>query len=215
MIRILLADDHQMIREGIKALLRKNCEILICGEAETGKEALDLLADQPADLVLMDINMPEMNGIETTKAIQKAHPNTRVLALTMHQDDTHIISMLEAGASGYLLKTSDLKTLEKAIEQVYAGHTFFPPEVAQTVLQRHVKPKQTHGNSRNVLLTNREKEILRLITEGLTNPEIGEKLFISKRTVDAHRRNLLDKIQAKNTAGLIMYAVKQGLVDIE
>jgi len=215
MIRILLADDHQMIREGIKALLRKNCDILVCGEAENGQEALDLLAEQPADLVLMDINMPEMNGIETTKAIQKAHPKTKVLALTMHEDDNHIISMLEAGASGYLLKTSDLKTLENAIEQVHAGRTYFPPEVAQAVLQRHVKQKPTHGNSKNVRLTKREKEILRLITEGLTNPEIGEKLFISKRTVDAHRRNLLDKLQAKNTAGLIMYAVKQGLIDIQ
>lgn len=215
MIRILLADDHQMIREGIKALLRKNCEILICGEAETGQEALDLLADQPADLVLMDINMPEMNGIETTKAIQKAHPNTKVLALTMHEDDSHIISMLEAGASGYLLKTADLKTLEEAIEQVHAGETFFPPEVAQAVLQRHVKQKQTSNNWGNLALTKREKEVLQLIAGGLTNPEIAEKLFISKRTVDAHRRNLLEKLEAKNTAGLIMYAVKQGLVDIQ
>lgn len=213
MIKIVLADDHKMIREGIKALLRKNSAIEIVGEAETGQEAMDLLAGQAADLVLMDINMPNMNGIETTKAIQQAHPTTKVLALTMHNDDTHIVSMLEAGASGYILKTADKETLEDAIDHVYAGETFFPPEVAQAVLQRHLKQKQTSGNGNNRILTKREKEVLLLITKGLTNPEIAEKLFISKRTVDAHRRNLLDKLKAKNTAGLVMYAVKQGLID--
>jgi len=212
MIKLLLADDHKMIREGIKALLGKNVRIKIVGEATTGHEALDLLQKQPADLVLMDINMPEMNGIETTNAINKTHPETKVLALTMHDDDQSIISMLEAGASGYVIKTADKVTLETAIEKVHAGETYFPPEVAQAVLQRHVKQKQTRQDISKVALTNREEEVLRLIAQGLTNPEIAEKLFISKRTVDAHRRNLLDKVQAKNTAGLVIYAVKHGLV---
>ncbi len=210
MVKIILADDHKMIREGIKALLSKTNHIQIVGEAGSGQQVLDLLQQQTADLVLMDINMPELNGIETTKIIRKTHPKVKVLALTMHNDDAHIISMLEAGTNGYILKTSDRATLEKAIEQVSANKTYFPPEVAQALLEHHLKLKRTSTRQSTVVLTNREKEVLYWIAEGLTNIEIAEKLFISKRTVDAHRRNLLDKLNAKNTANLVRYAIEHG-----
>jgi len=208
MVRIILADDHEMVREGIRALLRHNKDICIVGEADTGHEVLELLDHQKADLVLMDINMPGLNGIKATEAVKKSYPDVKVLALSMHNDDAHIISMLEAGASGYILKASNKEILNKAIEQVSSNKTFFPPEVAQTVLQRHLKQK--NASSSQAALTPREKEVLYWIAEGLTNSEIAEKLFISKRTADAHRRNLLEKLNAKNTAGLVRYAVEHG-----
>ncbi len=208
MVRVILADDHEMVREGIRALLRNNKDICIVGEADSGHEVLELLEHQNADLVLMDINMPGLNGIKATEAIRKSHPDVKVLALSMHNDDAHIISMLEAGASGYILKASNKEILNKAIEEVSSNKTFFPPEVAQTVLQRHLKQKNPSGSQ--AALTPREKEVLYWIAEGLTNSEIAEKLFISKRTADAHRRNLLEKLNLKNTASLVRFAVEHG-----
>lgn len=212
MIKLLVVDDHKLVREGIDAMLRNNKRLQIVAEAENGQQALELLQLRSVDVALMDINMTGMDGIEATKAIVKNFPKVKVLGISMHNDDVSIIAMLKAGASGYILKNSDKNTLQKAIAEVYAGKTFFPPDVAEIVMKHHLKKKR-HSSPKEVL-TNREKEVLYWIAEGLTNAEIADKLIISKRTVDSHRSNLLEKLNAKNTAALVKYAVKYGIADL-
>ncbi len=213
MIKLLVVDDHKLVREGIIAMLRNNNRLEIVAEADNGRQALEFIQMHSVDIVLMDINMPEMDGIETTTAIGKNYPEVKVLGISMHKDEVNIIAMLKAGASGYILKNSDKHTLHKAIMQVHSGNTFFPPDVAEIVMNHHLQKKRRTIPKEEVL-TNREKEVLYWIVEGLTNSEIAEKLFISKRTVDSHRNNLLEKLNAKNTAALVKYAVKYGIADL-
>lgn len=214
-INILLADDHDIVRDGIRMLLEDEVGFKITAEAETGKEAIKACKEQDIDLIVMDISMPVMNGIEATKVIKDSSPDIKVLALTMMDEDQHIRQMIEAGASGYILKSSDKIELVDAITTILEGKHYFSNEATQSVMMDLVKGKGEKESTDPGNITDREKEVLELIVHQQTNQEIADKLHISTRTVDAHRRNLLQKTGAKNTAGLVTYAIKHDLVDIE
>ncbi len=214
-IKILLADDHDIVRDGIKMLLEDEVGFEITAEAENGKEAIKACKEHDIDLIVMDISMPEMNGIEATEKIKEEFPAIKVLALTMMDEDQHIRQMIEAGASGYILKSSDKIELVDAITTILEGQHYFSDDATQSVMMDLVKGTTKKENSDPGNITDREKEVLELIVKQYTNQEIAEELYISTRTVDAHRRNLLQKTGAKNTAGLVTYAIKHDLADIE
>lgn len=213
-INICIIDDHSLIRDGIKSSLENFSGLTVVAEATNGKQALDALAGKSIDIVLMDISMDVMNGIEATKKIRKIFPEIKILALTMHDDDSHILHMLKAGAMGYVLKSEPSENLVKAIEAVLMGKTYFSKKVSDIMMNRFMSIKTKKSTFGFDQLTKREIEILLLISNGLTNPQIADKLFISHRTVDSHRRNLIQKLNVKNTAGLVMAAVKNGVVEV-
>ena len=217
-LKILIVDDHKIVRDGIKSMLANSPEIQILGEASNGKEAIEFIdtSTKETNLVLMDINMPEMNGIQATKQIKKNSSDIKILALTMLNEQQHIRKMIEAGASGYILKSSSQEELIEAIKKISRGHHHFSEEAAQSILQDLVNPELTKKASDiHIQITDRERDVLQLIVEEYTNQEIADKLFISVRTVDAHRRNLLQKIGAKNTAGLVRYAIEKNLFKVK
>lgn len=217
MINVLLVDDHKIIRDGIKALLATTDSINIVGECDDGVQVLPFLRDHEVDVVLMDINMPKLNGIETTALVTEKYPKVKVLALTMHNEEGYISKILKTGAMGYILKNTGKPELVNAIEKVHESSSYFSDEVASIMMNKYMKntkPKTTPIGMVSVTdLTKREIEILALIANELTNIEIGEKLFISPRTVDTHRRNLLQKLGVKNTAGLVKFAIHNGIVE--
>ena len=208
--KILIVDDHKIVRDGIKSLLDGEKDFVIIGEASDGKEAISFLEDKNPTLIIMDINMPNMDGIEATRMIKAGFPSIKVLALTMVADSHKIRSMIEAGASGYILKSSNKEDLLTALQNVIKGQVHFSDEATRAILEEMINPnlKKSVGFE----ITDREKDVLKLIVDEYTNQEIAEKLFISVRTVDAHRRNLLQKIGAKNTAGLVKFAIENKLV---
>lgn len=216
-IKILIADDHPFFRDGIHQLLTGQSGIDAIDEATNGKEVLNLLAKKLYDLVIMDIKMPQLSGIDATKVIQKKYPDVKVLAISMFDEQPYIVKMLKAGASGYLLKNSSKDELLKAISQIMKGENYFSPEVSDVMFSHIVsgKPMDAETEELSQTLTKREVEIVKMIAEELTNVEIGDRLHISPRTVDTHRRNLLQKLKVKNTAGLVKYALKHGLLSDE
>lgn len=210
-IRILLVDDHQLILDGLRSLLEEREQILIAGEAKNGRDALHLLKLLEPDLLLMDIDMPVMNGIDALKEIRKIAPATKVIILSMHEEAGMIRNLMALGANGYLLKSSSQEELLGAIHSVAKGLPYFSQGVTLSLL--NTQPgKATVPNLQAEALTDRENEILKLISDGFSNKEIGAKLFISHRTVDTHRTNLMKKLNVSNIAGLISYAIKKGLV---
>lgn len=220
MIKVLIVDDHKILRDGIVAIFDALKDIKIIGQCEDGSEVLGFLKDKQADVILMDIMMPKINGFEATKLVKEKYPDIKILALTMHNDYNYIHEMLEAGASGFILKNTSSDEMHKAISTVYDNKSYFSAEVTDIVMQSHVKPskKNSSPDSRELKqikesLTEREMDVLRLIAEEFTNKEIGDKLNISRRTVDTHRRNLIRKIGAKNSIGLIRYAYSVGLIE--
>lgn len=210
-IRIIIADDHQLFRNGLKILLNSFPEFEVTGEASNGKEYLELLKTIQADIALMDINMPEIDGIEATKRGVKMNPSVNVIALSMYGEEEYYYKMVDAGAKGFLLKDSDISEVKEAILTVVKGGSFFSQELLYHVIQK-IKHRELETKSAN--LSKREREILVKICEGLSNQEIAEALFISKRTVDKHRANLLGKTNSKNTASLILFAIKNKLIEI-
>jgi DNA-binding NarL/FixJ family response regulator len=210
-IRIALADDHQLFRNGLKILLESFEEFAVVAEASNGAELLRVLENAPADIVLMDISMPEMDGTEATARLTAEAPGTRVIALSMYGEEEYYYKMVEAGAKGFILKDSDINEVRDAITTVYKGGNYFSQELLYHVIRR-IKNREQEVKSSS--LSRREKEILLKICEGLSNHEIAEALFISKRTVDKHRANLLAKTGSKNTASLILYAIKNRLIEI-
>lgn len=211
MINVLIADDHQMFIDGLKALLRDIPGIKVVGEASNGKEAIDHCQKNPVDIVIMDVNMPEMDGVEATKALFKKNKGLKVLGLSMHRDRHFIADMLKSGASGYILKNTGKKDLVEAIHSLYKGETYVSEEVNKILLASFLKDSSKYEV--NERLSERESEVLESIAIGLTTMEIGEKLFISKNTVETHRKNLLYKLKAKNTAELVNNAYKRGLIN--
>lgn len=205
-IKVLLVDDHQIIVDGLKSLLKDSADIMVAGEANNGREALRILNFLGIDVVLMDVDMPVMNGIDALKEIAKLYPRTSVIILSMHQEAGMIKSLMNLGAKGYLLKSSSKDELISGIRKVADGQSYFSTDVTLSLLS------SGSGNQQNEILTDRETEILRLIAEGFSNKEIGSKLFISHRTVDTHRTNLMKKLDVNNIAGLISYAIRNGIV---
>ncbi len=211
-IRVLIADDHKIIRVGLIGLLQRADDIEVAAEAADGNHVLETLSGNVIDVVLMDIDMGQTSGIQTTQKLRKQFPDVQVLALTMHDEEDNIIQMLEAGANGYLLKDCGQEELFAAIHAVARGDSYYSNAVSATLLKALTHRQAQAHHRKDVPLSDREIEVLRLIAKEHTNGEIAEKLFISIRTVDTHRRNILEKLQLKNTAGLVRYAIEKALI---
>ena len=216
-IRLLVADDHALLRQALHVLLESQPGLEVVGEATNGREAVDAAERLGPDVVLMDMVMPGLNGIDATRQILKRAPGTRVLILTAYLEDERLLQALRAGASGYVVKNSDLEELVVAIQSVHRGNTYFSTSVSEGIAVNEVmiQAKQVEGRAGYDLLTNREREVLQLIAEGLSNQAIGEELVISVKTVEAHRAHIMTKLHAKNRTDLIRYALKRGLVGLE
>lgn len=205
-------DDHQIIRDGIRFYFEGDDEFVIKDEAENGLEALDLLRDNEYDIILTDINMPKMDGIEFMKTLRENHPDQKVLVLSMYNEAGYINKMIALGANGYVLKKSTKDELVEAIKKILDGGDHYSEEVYKTIIGNIAGRKPKERLTLETELSEREKEVLVLITNEYTNKEIADKLFISIRTVETHKRNLLEKTGCKNIAGLVMYAVERNLV---
>ncbi len=207
MITIAMAEDHQMLIDGVKSFFEYDENINIIGAVNNGEELVKLVSLKQPKLVITDIRMPIMDGIEATKKIKNQFPNIHVLAMTMFDQHDAIKQMLDAGAPGYILKNSGIKMLSKAIETVAHGETFFDPNVAFNFMNNYIDDNVTIGKSEKVVLSNREKEILNLIAQGKTSKQISEELFIAKTTVDTHRKNMIRKLELNSGNELIKYAI--------
>ncbi len=215
-IKLILADDHAVVRSGLRMLLQAQPDMEIVGEAESGTQALAQVRSLQPDVILMDIQMPGMNGIEATRQIKETCAETAVLALTMHEDDQYFFEMLQAGASGYLPKRAAPDELVRAIRTVSRGDVFLYPSLATRLVQSYVGGEAGDDSEALVSdLTPREKEVLVLIAEGLTNPEIADKLVISVKTVDRHRENIMRKLNLHSRIDLVKYAIRHGLIALE
>lgn len=214
-IRVLLVDDHAMLREGLRILLEAHNDIQVIGEAENGLAAIDLARELLPDVVVMDIAMPKMNGLEATRRIKKLHPACQVLILTQYDHREYVLPILEAGADGYVLKKSAGQELVAAIRTVYSGQSILDPGVARTVIEAYVGSRPSSSSDDNASpLTDREREVLILIAEGYTNREIAQMLNVSPKTVDVHRTNIMQKLSLHNRTELIKYAIRKGLVHL-
>lgn len=210
MIKVLIADDHQIIIDGIKALLENHPDIEIVGEAFNGFEVLKQLEILKIDVIIMDINMPEMGGIEATQKVRLSYPEVKVLILSMYNEKEFIIQASESGASGYILKNSGMEEFVTAIKTVVQGIQYFGHEVTKTIMKELKNPGRVSGR---IELTKRETDVLRLICKELSTSKIAERLGISENTVKTHRSNLLSKVNVSNTAGLVLFAIKNELVE--
>ncbi|SMD39075.1 two component transcriptional regulator, LuxR family [Reichenbachiella faecimaris] len=211
-VKILLVDDHKIMRDGIKAIITESPEYSVVAEASDGVEALDYLADHEVDIVVIDINMPNLDGVECTKAIKNKNANTKVLAMSMYVDEQHIVNMLKAGANGYISKDAGRLVLLEALDTIRKGEAYHGKEITTVIMSEFSKTKEEKMRENPLsFLTSREIDVLKLIVEERSNYEIAETLHISIRTVDAHRRNLLQKTGVKNAVGLTKFALKNGI----
>jgi len=210
-IRILLADDHPMVRSGLINLLEPFKEFVVIGEAGDGEEAVAMTRELEPDIVIIDLSMPKLSGIEATKLIRKNNPSTKVLVLTMHDNEEYVYQILKCGAGGYMLKNTGKEELATAIRAVAKGETFFSPRVSEIMVNAYLRKanaREEHPATKDdILLTNRENEILSFIADGFNNTQIAEKLFISARTVDTHRTNIMQKLNIHDAANLVRYAI--------
>ncbi len=209
-IRVIIADDHEIFRKGLKLILSRLKYVNLVGEAENGKEVIEIIRKKNADIILMDIEMPEMNGIEATRRILEIRPQVKVVALTMFNDDKYIEDMLDAGAKGFLLKNITKQLLDRALRTIDEGNNYYSDELFGFFTKKVAGEKSQKDIE--LTLTKREKEILQLICEGLNNEEIASKLSISERTVIGHKSNLLAKTNCKSTPSLISYSIKNKIV---
>ncbi len=214
-IRILLADDHQLFREGLRSLLKDEPDMQVIAQADNGRAAVQQASDLKPNVVVMDISMPDMNGMEATRQIASRVPGTKVLGLSMHSDRRFVQGMLKAGAYGYLLKDCANEELVRAIRDVANGLTYLSSAVAGHVVEAYVNGKQTDQSSPSGLLTGREREVLQLVAEGLTTKEVANKLHISPKTVETHRQQFMNKLDIHSVADLTKFAVREGLTSLE
>ncbi len=214
-IRILLADDHNIMREGLRALLQSENDMAVVAEVDNGRDAVKKTLKLEPDVAIMDIGMPDLNGVDATRQILRENANTRVLCLSVHQERGLVQAMLEAGGSGYLLKTTVSEELITAIRAIVAGGTYLSPHIAGIVVEHNVRGKgrNSERNAYNTL-TAREREVLQLIAEGNDSRDVGRQLCISSKTVLAHRERIMEKVGTCSTAGLIRYALRQGIADL-
>ena len=210
-IQVVLADDHQLFRNGLRILLDAFDEFEVVAEAGNGEEVVKIVGNCGCDVVLMDIDMPIMDGIEATRRCLQVNPEIKIIALSMYGEEEYYYRMVESGAKGFILKDSDISEVKEAIISINNGGNYFSQELLYNVIQK-IKTRETENKMAN--LSRREKEILVKICEGLSNQEIADTLFISKRTVDKHRANLLSKTNSKNTASLILHAIKNKIIEI-
>jgi len=214
-IRILLADDHQIMRDGLRAILASERSFEIVGEAEDGREAAALSRALVPDVVIMDIGMPELNGVEATRQIKAENPAVKLIALSMYADRGYVLGILEAGASGYVLKTGAYDELHRAVEAVSQGKDYLSPDIAQMVVDAQSRRSSEQGTAARTELGPREREIVQLLAEGKTSPEIAKRLHISTRTVETHRRNIMMKLDLNSVADITKYAIRERLTSLE
>lgn len=217
-IQILIADDHTMFADGVESLLAPEKDMQVVGKVYSGREVIPFLKAHEVHVVLLDINLPDMSGIEVCKAIVKDYPATKVLALSMFNEESYVSEILNRGASGYILKNTGRVELLQAIRKVHSGESYFSKEVTETIMQGLMKKQQAPAAGAKKLIakvSRREKEVLRLIVGEYTTQEIADQLFISLKTVESHRSALLAKMNARNTAGLVKAAIEFKLLDDE
>jgi two-component system, NarL family, response regulator NreC len=213
-VKVLLAEDHHIIRQGIRSLLEKEMGIRVVGEATDGRETVRLARELEPDVVVMDVSMPNLNGMEATRRICEADPDIKVIALSVHSDDQYVSGMLTAGACGYLLKDCVFDELVKAIESVSNGQTYLSSLIAKGIIQEYKSMKSGETRSAFSTLTVREREILQLIAESKSMKQIAAELFVSEKTVATHRQHIMDKLSVDNVADLVKCAIREGLISI-
>jgi len=213
-IKILIVDDHPIMREGLKALLEKR-GMDVPGVAGNGRDAVELAVDLKPDIVLMDVSMPDMNGPEATSRIVNRLVKTHVIALSMHSSRQYVDRMFVAGASGYVLKDCAFDELYDAIHEVYKGHYYISPSIARTFVENYTQQFEKHGTLPFDEFTKKEREVLQLIAEGHTTKAIAKKMYVSVKTVESHRRNIMKKLDVYSIAGLTRFAIKEGLISLE
>ncbi len=214
-IRILIADDHKIIREGLSYLINRQADFDVAGEAENGRSAIQMVHDLLPDVIIMDITMPDLNGIEATRQILTKHPNIKVLALSMHSDRRSIVEMFKAGASGYLLKDCAFEEITQAINAVVANRKYLSPKLSELVINDYILSSEKAKFSAYSILTARELEVLQLLAEGKTTKQIAFHLKISGKTVDTHRQQLMDKLGIHSIAELTKYALRERLTSLD
>lgn len=215
-IRLLIGDDHQMMREGLKSLIAKETGMTVVGEAENGEALVELARKTSPHVVVVDVTMPDLNGIEATRKIIKENPGIKVVGLSGHPDRHFVREMLKAGASAYILKQTAYEELLRAIREVMAGRTYLSPEVTQGLVDSYVRSTPRKGeNPAFATLTNREREVLQLMAEGQSSKEIASKLGVSVKTVETHRRNIMEKLNLHSVAELTKYAIREGITSLE
>jgi DNA-binding NarL/FixJ family response regulator len=213
-VRILIADDHKILREGLKSLLEKQPEFAVVAEAQDGLSAISEAKKHKPDIAILDIGMPDLNGIEVTRRIRSEMAETRVIALSMHADRRFVMGILEAGAKGYLLKDSAFAELVTAVTAVAKGKMYLSPSIAETVVKNSLEKLDRKDEGSSVLLSGREREVLQMIAEGKSTKEIALKLFVSTKTVETHRKQIMDKLNIRTVAGLTKYAIREGLTSL-
>jgi len=212
-VRILLADDHTVMRAGLRALLERQPNLEVVGEAENGRQTVELASSHVPDVVVMDIAMPNLNGVEATRRMVSKQPTISVVILSMYSDESYVMRALEAGARAYLLKDSAVTDLIRAIEAVSQGKSFFSPRISRILAEEYVHALKQKGVADSYeLLTSREREILQLLAEGKTNKEVATSLNISVYTAETHRGNILQKLNLHSSAELVLYAVRKGII---
>ncbi len=210
-VKILLVDDHQIMREGLRALLEKESDLEVVAEASNGREALDLVQRDPPNIVVMDIGMPKLNGIETARIVTSDHPDINVVALSTHADKRYVVSMLQAGAVAYVLKDAAAAELVQAIRTTLRGRKYLSPQIASTVIDSFLNGESPDTEKPAAELGAREREVLQLLAEGMTSCEIASQLHISTSTVETHRRNIMKKLSLHSVAELTKYAIREGI----
>lgn len=210
-IKVLLVDDHQIIREGLRVMLEKEHDITIVGEAEDGRMAERLAGELVPDVIIMDVAMPDLNGIEATRQITAKGSGIKIIALSMHDDRRFVLNMLQAGAAGYILKDDVFKSLSKAIRMVMSNKSYFSNQIADMVDSNYFTSPTRMRSADSQVLSGREREVLQLVAEGKTSNQIAEDLHISAKTVETHRQQVMHKLNIKNVAELTKYAIREGL----
>ena len=214
MLRILLADDHDLTRAGLRYLLEKQKDWSVCGEASNGRMAVEMAEKLRPDLAILDVSMPELNGLEATRQILKSLPHVKILIYTMHETEKIIVDVLDAGALGIVLKSDAGENMVVAVESIAKGRRFFTSRVAETVVEAYMsKRTSTETDSHMVVLTTREREVVQLLAEGKSNKEVADRLGISARTAEGHRAEVMRKLRFESLAELIRYAIRNGIVE--
>lgn len=213
-IKVLIADDHQLFREGLVNLLFSAPDIEVIAQAENGLEAIEMSKNLKPDVILLDIAMPKMNGIEAARELKKVMPNLKIITVSMHSDKQYVKGVLEAGVDGYLLKNCTYRQLTDAIKSVHAGKKFLSEDITELVISGYLEPSDSDSDEYNSL-SDREKEIFLLFAKGKSTREIGEKLFISVKTVGTHKQHILEKLNLKTNADMLKYGLKKGLIQLD
>lgn len=212
-LRILLVDDHELMRDGLRSILEKEPGVEVAGEAASGREAVQRAQSLAPDLVVMDVVMKDLNGIEATRQIRAECPRAKVLALSSHSDRRYVNAILEAGASGYVLKANAYDELRRALQAVQRGNTYLSPDVTGAVVDASLHPRGEESGG--AALSPREREVIQLLAEGLTSPEIGQRLGVATHTIETHRRNVMRKLDIHSVADLTKYAIREGLTPLD